>query len=154
MAENNNAGAEIPPNMTIYINNLNEKIKLDGTQFPFLIIFWTYFLEFGEVNYGRNVFLVFCFLGYYYRVEEVAECGVLSVWEDIGGFSVQDAEAQGPSLGYLRRRLFCHQCSSPNAGLPLLRQAYGTNLFLYHTSLSLSPPPSLWFFLKWFFFFF
>lgn len=30
MAETNQASGEIPPNMTIYINNLNEKIKLDG----------------------------------------------------------------------------------------------------------------------------
>ena len=31
MAEVNSTGNEIPPNMTIYINNLNEKIKLEGT---------------------------------------------------------------------------------------------------------------------------
>lgn len=30
MAETH-TGTEIPPNVTIYINNLNEKIKLDGT---------------------------------------------------------------------------------------------------------------------------
>lgn len=34
MAEvNANPGSEIPPNQTIYINNLNEKIKLDGIYF-------------------------------------------------------------------------------------------------------------------------
>lgn len=31
MAEAVTGGTEVPPNMTIYINNLNEKIKLDGT---------------------------------------------------------------------------------------------------------------------------
>lgn len=30
MAEVNSTGNEVPPNMTIYINNLNEKIKLEG----------------------------------------------------------------------------------------------------------------------------
>lgn len=27
---NVSAGTEVPPNVTIYINNLNEKIKIDG----------------------------------------------------------------------------------------------------------------------------
>ena len=30
MAEVNSTGNEVPSNMTIYINNLNEKIKLEG----------------------------------------------------------------------------------------------------------------------------
>lgn len=30
MNNNSSAGTEAPPNMTIYINNLNEKIKIDG----------------------------------------------------------------------------------------------------------------------------
>ncbi len=29
-------GEEIPPNMTLYINNLNEKIKIDGKNFFYL----------------------------------------------------------------------------------------------------------------------
>ena len=62
------------------------------------------------------------------RAKEVAEGGVFTVWEDIGRFGVQDAEAQRASLGRLRGRLFSHQCASPNAGLSLLRQAYGNVL--------------------------
>lgn len=29
----NPSGGEVPPNVTIYINNLNEKIKLEGTSY-------------------------------------------------------------------------------------------------------------------------
>lgn len=32
-------GTEVLPNMTIYINNLNEKIKLDGTHLNIIISF-------------------------------------------------------------------------------------------------------------------
>lgn len=39
MAEVNNAAAETPQNMTIYINNLNEKIKIEGTLFQFTSYF-------------------------------------------------------------------------------------------------------------------
>ena len=35
----NKAGSEVTPNQTIYINNLNEKVKLDGNIFFFLYNF-------------------------------------------------------------------------------------------------------------------
>lgn len=38
MAEINTTGTEVPPNVTIYINNLNEKIKLEGKHYSTMSI--------------------------------------------------------------------------------------------------------------------
>lgn len=71
----NKAGSEVTQNQTIYINNLNEKIKLDGN----IIFFFFFFLL---------VFLVVMGTVINYRGEEVAEGSVLSVRKDSGGVGV------------------------------------------------------------------
>ena len=70
----NKAGSEVTQNQTIYINNLNEKVKLDGN-----ITFFFFFLL---------VFLVVMGTVINYRGEEVAEGSVLSVRKDSGGVGV------------------------------------------------------------------
>jgi hypothetical protein len=133
-------GNEIPPNMTIYINNLNEKIKLEGTLTHSLTRTLSLELSVSNARAKRIVFLIDWWSR---RVEEVSACGVLAVWEDTGGAGVQDAEAQGAGVGGLRGRVLRHQCASPNAGLSFLRQAHGNISF---PALNPSPLPPLFFF--------
>lgn len=126
-------GNEVPQNMTIYINNLNEKIKLEGTCAHTPTHPLSLELSVSHAQAKRIVFLIDCWSR---RVEEVAARGVLAVREDTGGAGVQDAEAQGAGVGGLRGRVLRHQCASPNAGLSFLRQAHGNTAFPF-----LNPPP-------------
>ena len=77
MAEIANPGSDVPPNQTIYINNINEKIKLDGN-----------FALISSITLVLFSFLIFA----YNRAEEVAKCGVFSIREDIRGIGIQDIE--------------------------------------------------------------
>lgn len=117
------AGAEVSTNQTIYINNLNEKIKLDGTfHFCWMCCFWRV--------------CVLCLVNWYLvvvnscadRIEEIAARGVFAVRQNTGGFGVQNPKAQGASMGCVWGGVFRHQCASPNARISVLRQAYGMNL--------------------------
>lgn len=123
MAEINTTGTEVPPNVTIYINNLNEKIKLEGKHYSTMSITHALCINESFWIYGNWDFF------FLIRVEEVSARGVLAIWEDIGCAGLQDSEAQRPSLGCVRWSFLCHQCASPNAGLPILRQAHG--IFLW-----------------------
>lgn len=97
MAEVNNTVNEIPPNMTIYINNLNEKIKLEGIlRGVASLMVWNVMWFFIVLLLGES------------RIEEVAERGFLTVREDSGSIGFQDLEAQRTGLGCVRRSLFRH----------------------------------------------
>ena len=51
MAETANPGSDVPPNQTIYINNLNEKIKLDGR----VLQFCPNFFNFCSIAYSDSL---------------------------------------------------------------------------------------------------
>lgn len=80
-----NHGSEVSPNQTIYINNLNEKVKLDGDLRFFLLLSSYYLLLLLGFELIEISLLFFFFL---YRAEEIAECCVLSVRKDTGGIGV------------------------------------------------------------------
>ena len=100
MAEINTTGTEVPPNVTIYINNLNEKIKLEGKHYSTMSI--THSLTNSRSLQERIVLNLWELGLFIIRVEEVSARGVLAVREDIGGAGLQDSEAQRPSLGCVR----------------------------------------------------
>lgn len=83
------AGSETATNQTIYINNLNEKIKLDGIISDGSIenfAFWWVSVLFGGL-------ILVSSKTYGDRIEEIAARGVFAVRENTGGIGLQNPKA-------------------------------------------------------------
>ncbi len=132
---------DVRPNCTIYINNLNEKVKKEGknmlrylnscdiTDACCLLWMPTYFRSFLICFQ-----LKFCFC----RIEEVSLCHLFPVWANHGHSGSENSKNEGTSLCHFQRGYLSHQCIEGDAGLPLLWQTNGKNFFSTVCSFMLS----------------
>ncbi|XP_023599740.1 U1 small nuclear ribonucleoprotein A isoform X3 [Myotis lucifugus] len=84
---------ETRPNHTIYINNLNEKIKKDGE--------FSKETRLQAVSHGPLSSPASTSAAISFRAEEVPVCYLLPVWPDPGYPGVTEPENEGPSLCHL-----------------------------------------------------
>lgn len=115
---------DIRPNHTIYINNVNDKVKKEGEQERARFWFHGPFY----LNLSVRLCLVwFCWGSVLScRAEALALRAPLSVWADHRHRGHEDAEDEGAGLRHLQRAHRRYQRPAAAAGLPLLQQAHGT----------------------------
>lgn len=122
------------PNHTIYINNLNEKIKKDGEGGLGGVCecHQGFRLSLVRPHCHRDVPMCVTMLSplspYCHsvpRAEEVPLRHFLAVWADFGHFGVSQSPHAGPGLCHLQGDEQRHQRPALHAGLPLLRQTHG-----------------------------
>lgn len=110
---------DIRPNHTIYINNLNEKIKKDGEYLPHES--WPANLATVNLEHYSTYLHLFMFS----RTEEVLVRHLLPVWPNSGYCGSEDIEDAWPGFCHLQRHQQCHQCLAKYARIPLLWQTHG-----------------------------
>lgn len=103
--------ADVPPNHTIYINNLNEKVKKEGLLAKkFVIILFPIFSKIFPVK-----FRIVC------RVEEGTTRDIFSIWPDNRYIRMEDAADARTSVRRLQGDCVGEQRHAIHAGIPLLR---------------------------------
>ncbi len=105
------ANQEMRLNHTIYINNLNEKIKKDGMVLSDLFLFSKTILLIVHVAHLSSSFD---------RIEEVVVCYILPVWPNSGHPCFSYTENEGSGLCDLQGDKQCFQCTPLYARLPIL----------------------------------
>lgn len=123
---------EVRLNHTIYINNLNEKIKKVGKMISEALL---------HVRHEANVLLkktppklsiyFFCSC----RVEKIPLRHFLTIRTNLGHPGRQEPKDEGAGVCYFQRGQQCVQCFEIYAGLPFLRQTHGRFMetaFFFH----------------------
>ena len=77
---------EYPPNNTLYINNLNEKVKVEGETLNLVVT--SFCGEFVSLTVTSSS----------HRTEEVVVRHILSIWSDSGHSSQEVVEDERPSV--------------------------------------------------------